>query len=297
MDWNGLNFAKWEKKTNYMRYLVLVLTSIFILNNCQSTQTFKEKRRFEPFAVSYEQLPSVDQSPQNYNLLIVESDHYTKAQVDTLKQHNKNVLAYISLGEVNKNRWYYPLLEEQGFLGTNENWDSPYLNLADSTTRAILLDRVIPNIMKKGFDGLFLDTVDDVAPYTKRSHLQPYMVDLIRQINRKHAQTVIIQNAGLFLLDKTHSLVDGVLVEDVATSYDFKNNRYRLRPKDSYRERVNTLNGYKAEYNLPFLVVDFANTESLKKMAVSRLDTVGMPYYIGGIGLNNISKGHSSRSN
>lgn len=275
--------------------MILSLLSMFIFVSCRNTKTVKKNADYTPFAVSYGRIDSLQQVGAKYKLLIVEPDYYSRAQVDSLNTPDNTLLGYISLGEVNKNRWYYPLLEERGFLGINENWESPYLNLADSTTRSILVDRVVPNIMAKGFDGLFLDTIDDVAPYTERSHLQPYMVEMIAGIRKKYPDAPIIQNAGLFLLDQTQQYIDAVLIEDVATNYNFSNASYHLRPENEYRERVSMINKYKQKYHKPFLVIDFAKSDSLKKMAASRLDTLGMPYYISTIELNHITSARPSQ--
>jgi len=277
-----------------MRYILIALLSLLFIDQCKSTEQLTKADRYEPFAVSYEDIENPGQAASQYDLLIVEPDNYSKAEVDSLKRSSNTVLGYISLGEVNKYRWYYPLMEEQGFLGINENWDSPYLNLADSTVRSIMLDKVLPNIMAKGFDGLFLDTIDDVAPYTERSHLQPYMLDIIRQMRGRYTESVIIQNAGLFMLDRTSRYVDAVLIEDVATNYNFDLARYGLRPKSEYEEKVAKIKRLGSKYDKPFLIVDFARNEPLRNKAMSRLDTLDIPYFISTIELNDISKGISS---
>ncbi|MCW9708309.1 endo alpha-1,4 polygalactosaminidase [Fodinibius salsisoli] len=279
---------------NSLQILLLFIVFVSVVHCTGSGQVKKEK--WEPFAVSYERIANLEEASAKYNLLIVEPDQYSKAETDSLNNPKNQLIAYITLGEVDRNRWYYPLLEERGFLGVNENWDSPYLNLADSTTRSILLDKVVPNIMSKGFDGLFLDTVDDVAPYTDRAHLQPQMVDIISQIHANYPDAIIIQNAGLFLLDKTKEFIDAVLIEDVATSYDFKNRTYNLKEKQQYHEKVQQIEQHTKAIQKPFLLVDFAEETSLKELAKSRLDTLPYPYFINTIGLNDISKSISSGS-
>jgi len=278
-----------------MRYIVLIIFSIFILDSCQNTESTVAPTDYSPFAISYGRIENLQEVGNQYKLLIVESDYYSRRQVDSLNTADNTLLGYISLGEVNKYRWYYPLLEERGFLGVNENWDSPFLNLADSKTRSILVDRVVPNIMAKGFDGLFLDTIDDVAPYSERSHLQPHMVDMIAKIRKKYPEAVIVQNAGLFLLDQTQKLIDAVLIEDVATNYDFKKQEYQLRPENEYREKVSTINDYKSQFGKPFLILDFAKGNGLKSMANKRLDTLNIPYSISSIELDSLPGGRPSQ--
>lgn len=281
-----------ENINSCLTYIVFLLT----ITDCTGPGAIQRGRELEPFAASYEKVQDLTKAGNQYKLLIVEPDQYSKAEADSLSTESNKVIAYVTLGEVDRNRWYYPLLEERGFLGVNENWDSPYLNLADSTTRSILLDQVIPNIMSKGFDGLFLDTVDDVAPYTERSHLQPYMQEIIAQIRSAYPDAFIVQNAGLFMLDSSHPDIDAVLIEDVATSYNFEDQTYNLKGEDDYREKVKIIEKNAALYNKPFLIIDFSDRQSLTKAVRSRLDALPYPYFIGSIQLNNLWDTISSTS-
>ncbi|HKJ34596.1 MAG TPA: endo alpha-1,4 polygalactosaminidase [Balneolales bacterium] len=221
-----------------------------------------------------------------YNLGIVEPDNYNRAQVSNLRRKGVKVIAYVSLGEVNPSRWYYSELKKRGFLGVNGNWNSYYINLQDSVSRSILLNEVIPKIMQKGFDGLFLDTVDDVAPNTKRSNLQPYMVELIKAIRDKYRNKYIIQNSGFFLLDKTKNEINAILIEDVATNYNFNSHTYRLATQKYFNDRVNLIRKYQKIMQKPFYIVDYADNKTLQQEVEKRLNGLGIPYFIGTINLN-----------
>lgn len=260
--------------------------------SCSTTNSTVQTFSYEtlsPFAASYEKV-NPDQVTE-YDLIIVEPTHYNKAEVDALKNTGAIVLAYISLGEVGEYRWYFSLMEERGFLGKNENWNTYYINLADSQVYSLFFNEIIPEIMVLEFDGLFLDTVDAVAPYTSRSHLQPDMLRLIQQIRTEYPESMIIQNAGLFLLNNTAEAIDAVLIEDVATSYNFANKTYALKREEAYKSKVNTIQKLSQENNIPFLIIDFATEQSLRSMAAQRLDSLEFPYFINNIELNNISSG------
>lgn len=275
--------------------IIFLMTAVVFWDGCISSSTINNPHsKWEPFAVSFEKIENLSQVAKEYELLIVESDQFDKAETNSLKTPENTVVAYISLGEVDRNRWYYPLLEERGFLGVNENWDSPYLNLADSTTRTILLDKVINNIMAKGYDGLFLDTVDNVAPYTDRAHLKPYMLEIIEEIRNRYPEAVIIQNAGLFLLDDTRHVIDGVLIEDIATLYDFEDESYQLRDEEEFKARADTVDKYATLSERPFLLVDYANTSEVKEEVIKRLDQLPYPYFISTIMLDDITISYSS---
>jgi len=258
--------------------VVLVFLCSLIALNCQST------KEFQTFEVNYGVVKPAD--VKNNQMVILEPENYTHLQVLSLRNTGAKIIGYVSLGEVNPDRWYFPLLKEHGFLGKNKNWDSYYINLKDTTSQNLILNKVIPNIIEKGFNGLFFDTVDDVAPYTSRSDLQPYMVHLIKEVRKRYPQITIIQNDGLFLLDRTHKYIDGVLVEDVATKYNFKNKTYNLASKKWYMDKVDSIEKYQDKYHIPFYIIDYAVSKKLIRKVKERLDTLNTPFFISNIDLN-----------
>lgn len=271
-------------KTSLITLCVLLIT---LLSACKATEQEAMKLSdHTPFGVIYAK--TTPEQVQNYNMVIIEPDHYTKAEIDALQATGTSIIAYITLGEVDKNRWYFPLLEERGFAGINENWDSPYLDLSDDSTRAILLELVLPEIMVKGVDGLFMDTIDAVAPYTDRNEMQPYMVDIIKGIRERYPNTTIIQNAGFFLLDQSAEDINAVLIEDIATNYNFSTREYILREYTEYQERVAYLREYTNRYELPFFIIDFADDLERVQEVRSRLDSLKFPYFISNIGLSEL---------
>jgi polysaccharide biosynthesis protein PelA len=280
-----------KMKNNTYKTIFAVVTMI-LFNSCSTTDSTVGTLGYEalsPFAASYEKITPDQVS--GYDLIIVEPSHFNKSEVNALKNTGALVLAYISLGEVGDYRWYFSLMEERGFLGKNENWNTYYINLADTQVYSLFFDQIIPEIMVLGFDGLFLDTVDSVAPYTPRSYLQTDMLRLIQQIRTEYPESMIIQNAGLFLLNNTAEVVDAVLIEDVATAYNFGNKSYALKEEEAYRSKVNTIQTLSQENDIPFLIIDFAKEKPLQDMAVQRLESLEFPYFINTIELNNISSG------
>lgn len=283
--------------TDLLPIPILLAAAFLAFISCRTTDQTLVSPRYEilsPFAVSYEKITPAE--ARNYDLIIVEPNHYNKSEITALKSTGTNVLAYVSLGEVNPGRWYFPILAERGFLGKNENWDSYYINLADSVTYKFFFTDVFSELTFKGFDGFFLDTIDAVAPYTSRSHLQPHMERMITELDARYPEHFIVQNAGLFLLDKTADVVDAVLIEDVATHYDFKTDSYSLKEEEKYRQKVSIIKKISNTKALPFLIVDFATSISVRQQAVQRLDTLAFPYFINTIKLNNISEGVSGNN-
>ncbi|GAB4178771.1 MAG: hypothetical protein Kow00108_14600 [Calditrichia bacterium] len=262
-------------------YLIQMLLGIILLSGCMTMNKSKLK-----FGIAYGKIEFKNES--SYNLLIVEPDHYTKPEIDALKQKGIKVIAYLSLGEVDPYRWYFPYLKERGFLGMNPDWNSYYINLADKKTIELMLNKVLPNIMIKGFDGLFFDTVDAVAPYTEHRDLKDEMVNLIKKIREKYPRAYLIQNAGLFLIDETAPYIDGLLLEDVATGYDFKTNQYILKDEKEFSQRLSILEEIYRKYKPDIYIVDYADTPDRKREVEKRLQRTPFYWFIGKIELQTL---------
>ncbi len=259
---------------------------VALLTQCSGAKKVFKIHDYTPFGVCYAKV-TPDQV-KNYQMVIVEPDFYTKEEFAALKLTGTKIIAYSTLGEVDGNRWYYPMLEKEGFLGINENWNSAFINLEKNQVRELILNKVLPEIMQKGADGLFLDTIDAVSPETERGYLKPYMVQLIREIRARYPDKIIIQNAGLFLLDQTKEVIDAFLTEDLASNYDFDKKEYNLRPAGELNERLSVLNEYAQESERPYFIIDFADTDANRKQLRSQLDTLGRPYFISNIELSEL---------
>lgn len=239
-----------------------------------------------PFAVCYAKI--TPNQLQNYSMVIIEPDFYSNEEMAALRATGTKIIAYVTLGEVDTNRWYYPRLAEIGFLGKNENWNSFFIDLEKEEARRVILTEVIPGIAEKEVDGFFLDTVDAVSPVTERAHLQPYMVQLIEGIRKRYPGKIIIQNAGAFLLEQTKDDIDAFLTEALASDYDFEKKEYRVRTAQEYKERLEYLNHYSEESGKPYFIVGFADSDLKRRQIKTRLDTLGRPYFISNIGLSEL---------
>jgi uncharacterized protein (TIGR01370 family) len=266
--------------TQRINVVVLVMTIIFQFTGCKTMN-----EHF--FAVVYGKVKPADVA--NYKMVILDPDHYTKAEIDAFHDYGLKVIAYLSLGEVDPNRWYFPYFEKNDFiLGKNKYWNSYYINLKKKEVHRIFLQQIIPNILIKGFDGLFFDTVDAVAPYTERKNMMPDMSRLIHSIRNNWKDIYLIQNGGLFLLDETQQDIQAVLVEDVVTSYDFVQKKYLMKETVEFEKKIRQLQLIQKKYQLPVLIIDYADSRKMYRNVKKILDDAGFNFFISTIDLNQL---------
>jgi uncharacterized protein (TIGR01370 family) len=223
---------------------------------------------------------------KGYNYVILEEKNFKTEEITLLKKNNKNVLAYISLGEVNSNAIHYKLLKNRT-LGKNNNWDSYYLNLKDKSTPVVLLS-LIKKVLDKGFDGLFLDNIDNFSSFGPQFAQRNDLVALIQRIKKEYPNHVLVQNSGLELIPDTKDFIESVLFESVATDYNFKSNAYKLRENIDFNERLKNIKEINTKYKIPVLLIEYADNKTLHDQIVKRLSSTNFEYFIGKIDLQSV---------
>jgi polysaccharide biosynthesis protein PelA len=163
-------------------------------------------------------------------------------------------VAYLSVGEIHESRYYWQEHRSASWV-VEENPDWPGAHRVDIRSeewQILLLDDIIPSLLAKGYEGLFLDTVDS-AIYLEETYPERFpgsklaMVKFIRALRDRYPHLIILPNNGFTLLDRYATVIDGIVVEDLYTRYDFaavardpKAPPYIKTPKadTAYKERL-----------------------------------------------------------
>lgn len=268
--------------------LILITAYLLTLNCISSTQKLSQDSLFEPFGVVYSDIEA--HAATGYKVLIVEPYFYTKEEVSDFQSKGLKVIAYLSLGEVNVSRKYFQEFRETGLKGKNENHGSYFIDISKAEIKEKFINEIVPELLSYGYDGLFLDTIDSVAPYTIRRGMQSDMVELISEIRSISKDKLLIQNSGVFLLDKTAGLVDAVAIEAVASGFDFEKDEYKIKSEQAFEERLFFINSIASEFRIPILIIDFAEDYDKYLQVKARLEKSVNPYFISNIEFKGLPK-------
>lgn len=202
-------------------------------------------KKTERYCVYYSDKAPVE-AFASYDLIVLDSDHHP--YLEGFIQQKKEILGYISLGEVESERSYFDEVKEQGILlQENEYWPgSFYVEVRDPRWAKRVIEDLIPQILFQHFDGLFLDTLDnpgdlerkDPEKYKGMVEAAAQLVNLIRQ---HYPNIKIMMNRGYELLPEVGGTIDMVMGESVYADYDFENKTYQFVPEDLYQTQVKIL--------------------------------------------------------
>ena len=177
-------------------------------------------------------------------------------------------VAYLSLGEVNQNSWYWPEIQGAPYiLERNPNWpEERLIDVRSQEWQNFVLTKIIPRILQKGYTALFFDTLD-TAQHLETTHPQQWggsqkaMVELARKIRERYPQLTLLANNGFSLLDTLGPFIDGVVVEDLYTRYDFEKKTYGRTPSEVTKLKEGFLQKFQHDFNKPVFVINYARPE------------------------------------
>ncbi len=223
-----------------------------------------------------------------FDAAIIQPDTLSDDELLTLTNSGTQTIAYLSIGEVEPYRdWYNDgRVSTDWILGHNPNWDSYYVN-ANETGWQDLMIEIVGEYLARGFAGIFLDTVDtvDLFPDTESG-----MIELIARLRENFPDAILVQNRGFGVLDDTVDSIDGVMFEDLSTSYDFDDETYeQISPEDN-QEVIDQLVQLHTETGLVVLALDYAEPDDRETAEAAReiALTYGFISYVAEISLQEI---------
>lgn len=187
-----------------------------------------------------------------FDLAIVQPDTLTPEELTTIHSDGTLAIAYLSVGEAEPGRpWYTDgRVDPSWELGINPNWGSIFIDASQPGWQQLMVD-LAGETLAKGYDGLFLDTVDtvDLFPQTTAG-----MVRVVERLRETYPDAILVQNRGFTVLDQTQDLIDGLMFESLTTGYDFINEAY-IAGDNSFL--ANELSQLQDETGLVILALDY----------------------------------------
>jgi uncharacterized protein (TIGR01370 family) len=233
----------------------------------------------------------VDAQPlQAFDLLVLEPDNGW--DLAAVRRPGQTILAYLSVGEVHRTRPYYPSLA--GFPGTivgsNPDWtDAMIVDPRSARWRRTLLQEVVPAILAKGYDGLFLDTLDSACDAEDRfPGATAATVDLLLAIKKRFPQAALVSNGGVPMLPRLAPVLAAIATESIVTDYQFKPPLYRWRDPAGTAKRLGSLQAVARAHGLPVLVIEYVDPAdaAMGTEAAERARQLGLVPYVADIGLS-----------
>ncbi|MFM9941651.1 MAG: MJ1477/TM1410 family putative glycoside hydrolase [Hyphomicrobiaceae bacterium] len=210
------------------------------------------------------------------------------------------VIAYLSIGESEDNRYYWPAewnKKRPAYMkGESKEWKGNYLvEYWNPTWQKIIFgtpDAYVDRILKGGFDGFYIDRADAYYRFgdTKqaRDRMTDFVVRLIADIRSKKPDAAIMMQNAEELLDRPEylSAIDAIAKEDLLFGIT---HREELNKKVDIDYSTKALTDAQKAGKAIFVVEYLRNPKNIE-MAKARMKELGFVLYYGPRGLFEIMK-------
>jgi len=241
--------------------------------------------RAETFLPVLSTVMDVDELAQA-SVVILDPDPYASDDIAQLRGKGVLTLGYLNIGEAETYRWFYDDVDPAWILGDNPLWSGhQFVDAREEGWQDLVVNRVATGIVSKEFDGLFLDMADVAAPGA-HPETRDGIEALILRLRAAFPTHLLVMNRGLFLLNDVETALDGLVVEGVFAHHDLQSGVYEATPPARRDPLVAALKGFEARTGGAALVIDYADTDALRRHAQAEADREGLPVYIGTIELS-----------
>jgi cysteinyl-tRNA synthetase len=198
---------------------------------------------------------------------------FTKADVERMQRKpdgsRRIVLAYMSIGEAENYRWYWPQRSSAWLGAENREWRGNYaVRFWHPDWQAIIFDYT-DKIIAAGFDGVYLDKVDQFEDLGHQDEMVAFVERISQRAKSQRPEFLVVsQNGDALIPDpKFRRAIDAFAREDLLYG---ENSDGARNDADSIRESVRRLKMLAAE-GKPVFVVEYPRNADQAQKAVREI--------------------------
>ncbi|HBY09400.1 MAG TPA: hypothetical protein DEH22_17070 [Chloroflexi bacterium] len=215
-----------------------------------------------------------------FDLVILQPDHYAAGDIRLLCEQNTCPVAYLAISEepATQSPSGWALIDpSNGLVVRNLAWQTVLVDCRSQAWHNHILQQRIPEIIARGFVGIFLDTLDVAEQYPET---RQGVIRLIRQIRAFYPHLMLVANRGFSILDEINELVDAFLFEAFTThSTHGITSNYAIWDNQALAWTAQQVDHLHAKgVNIPILALDYAapSDTALRSAAWRRAQKYGL---------------------
>jgi polysaccharide biosynthesis protein PelA len=229
-----------------------------------------------------------------YDWVVLQQDQASDARVDLLAGASTAPIAYVSVGEMARSHRLFGSLQKSWLVGKNPAWSSAVLDLRNPDVRTFLLDNLIDPAFKRGFQGVFLDTLDSFTlAASGEAQTQAFaeaQTQLISDIRARHPNGKIILNRSFHLPDSVIGQVDGLALESWRNGYNAKEKLYYKVSETDRQWLDKQLQRWReARPDMPMIAIDYVADASRAGELAGQLRRDGFVPWVANPALDRLS--------
>ena len=246
--------------SHWMTVVLLVAISVMPAQSmAQSMAQSVAVEEMKSIAFYYGPNPPANALSQ-FDRLVLEPENIRPSELSELTRNGTVAYAYLSVGEVGEHRNWFDQIPQDAVVGTNGDWNSKLMNLSDPAWQRFLLQRAA-ELDRRGYGGLFLDTMDSYQLYVKsdaeRDKQEAALANLVYRLKRKYPQLSIITNRGFEVIDRIGLYIDAVAAESLYSGWNNGKQTYTDVPAEDREWLQQKFRTIRQQFAIDTIAIDY----------------------------------------
>ncbi|MCL6527622.1 MAG: endo alpha-1,4 polygalactosaminidase [Thermaceae bacterium] len=211
-----------------------------------------------------------------YQRVVLQPEFYSAAELAWLSRQGSSPIAYLSLSEDTgpPAPWQRP--------ERNPDWGGAYVWASHPGWVNHVLNQA-QSALSKGFQGLFLDTLDIAEVFPEEA---PHVLMLVALLREATAPAYLMANRGFTLMPRLVEFVDGHLFESFSAAWT-REGRYEAWPPPILEDHARLAQEL-IQTDLELFALDYADTPALEAFARRRARQFGLHPFVSDKALSRI---------
>lgn len=234
---------------------------------------------------------------QAFDIVVVEPGHGHNIDPKLHSTARSQLFAYVSVGEIERDRSYAKELPAGWAPGANEPWNSVVIDQTQPEWPKFLVERIIAPMWDAGYRGFFLDTLDSFHIIAKtdeeRARQTQGLIKAVRAIRAQFPEAKLIFNRGFEILPELHRDAYAVAVESIYTGWDSRNNAYVEVSEKDRAWLLGQVQRVRDEYKLPVIAIDYVppGSRDAARDGARKIAALGLTPWVSNGGLDQLGVG------
>jgi polysaccharide biosynthesis protein PelA len=230
-----------------------------------------------------------------FDVVVVEPEHNIDPKLHSSPR--TEVFAYVSMGEVHRERPYARDLPAAWLPGANDPWNSVVIDQTQPQWPRFLIDRIIAPLWKAGYRGFFLDTLDSFHIIAKtddeRARQAQALANTVRLIRTEYPEAKLIFNRGFEILPQLSRDVYAVAVESIYRGWNAKEGQYVEVSEQDRTWILDQMRRVREEYKLPVIAIDYVppGSRELARDTARKISALGFTPWVANSELHQLGVG------
>ena len=234
---------------------------------------------------------------QAFDIVVVEPGHGHNIDPKLHSTPRTQLFAYVSVGEVERDRSYAKDLPAGWAPGANEVWNSVVIDQTQREWPQFLVDRIIAPLWNAGYRGFFLDTLDSFHIIAKtdeeRARQTQGLINAVRAIRTQYPEAKLIFNRGFEILPELKGDAYAVAAESIFRGWNATSGAYVDVSEKDRTWLVGQLERVRNEYKLPVIAIDYVppGSQEAARDTARKIAALGFIPWVSNGGLDQLGLG------